>query len=82
MCLSIPAMIVTIEGDYGTVTSGSNYFKVGLHLLDDPKPGQFVLVHAGFAIQTIDQSEAEETLDLIRQMQQLEKGGDIESGES
>jgi hydrogenase expression/formation protein HypC len=65
MCLSIPVRIVSIEGDYATVSFGENIYRAGLQLLEDLKPGDYVLMHAGFAIQKLDQAEAEETLRLI-----------------
>ena len=69
MCLSIPVKIVSIDGEYATVTFGENSYRAGLHLLDEVKPGDYVLLHAGFAIQKIDRAEAEETLRLIDEMQ-------------
>ena len=69
MCLSIPAEIVAIEGDYATVSFGGNSYKAGLQLLDDVQVGDYVLLHAGFAIQKLDRREAEDTLRLIDEMQ-------------
>ncbi len=69
MCLSIPVRIVSIEGEYATVSFGENSYKAGLHLLDDVQAGDYVLLHAGFAIQKIDSEEAEKTLRLIDDMQ-------------
>ena len=41
---------------------------VGLCLIDDPRPGDYVLIHAGFAIQKVDEQEAQETLRLLDEM--------------
>lgn len=68
MCLSIPAKIVTIDGDMAEVSVGGTFFKAGLHMIEDPKPGDYILLHAGFAIQKISEQEAEETLKIIREM--------------
>ncbi len=74
MCLSIPAKIVAIDGDYATVSFGGNSYRAGLQLLDDVQVGDYVLLHAGFAIQKLDQYEAEETLRLIDEMQDPPSG--------
>ena len=68
MCLSIPAKIMTIDGDMADVSVGGTIFKAGLHMIDDPKPGDYILLHAGFAIQKISEQEAEETLSLLREI--------------
>ena len=54
-----------------TVSVGGNRFSAGLHMLDNVKPGDYVLLHAGFAIQKISDQEARETLDLLREMGEL-----------
>ncbi len=68
MCLSIPAKIVDIDGEYATVSFGGNSYRAGLQLLGNLEVGDYVLLHAGFAIQKLDQGEAEETLRLIDEM--------------
>jgi len=65
MCLSIPAKIEQIEGNEAIVNLSGNRLKIALDLLDDVHVGDFVLVHAGYAIQKVDEKEAEETLQLI-----------------
>jgi len=69
MCLSIPAKLIAIDGDHATVSFGGNSYRAGLQLLDDVQVGDYVLLHAGFAIQKLDRREAEETLRLIDEMQ-------------
>jgi hydrogenase expression/formation protein HypC len=71
MCLSIPAKVLEIQGDTATVSVGGNQFTAGLQMLDDVEPGDYVLLHAGFAIQKISDQEARETLDLLREMGEL-----------
>lgn len=68
MCLSIPARIISIEGDMADVSVGGSIFKAGLQMVDDVHIGDYILLHAGFAIQKISEKEAAETLKLIREM--------------
>ncbi len=68
MCLSIPARIVSINGKMAEVTAGGSTFKAGLHMIEDAKPGDYILLHAGFAIQKISEGEAAETLRIIEEM--------------
>ena len=68
MCLSIPGKIIKINGDVAEVTVGGTIVNVGLQMIDNIKEGDFVLVHAGFALQKIDEKEALETLKLFREM--------------
>ncbi|HCI55569.1 MAG TPA: HypC/HybG/HupF family hydrogenase formation chaperone [Bacteroidales bacterium] len=68
MCLSLPAKVIEIKGDMADVSVGGTIFKAGLQLVDDVKPGDYVLLHAGFAIQKIDEKEAQETLQLLEEI--------------
>lgn len=68
MCLSIPAKILSINGDMAEVATGGTIFKAGLHLMENPQVGEYILLHAGFAIQRISEKEAKETLDLLREI--------------
>jgi hydrogenase expression/formation protein HypC len=68
MCLSIPARIVTIEGNMAKVSAGGAFFDAGLHMIENPVVGDYILLHAGFAIQKIRAKEAEETLRLLEEM--------------
>ncbi len=65
MCLAIPAKIENIDGTKAEVDIRGLKRKIGLQLMPDAKVGEFVLVHAGFAIQRIDPEEAEETYKLL-----------------
>jgi hydrogenase expression/formation protein HypC len=69
MCLSIPVRIVSIEGKMAEVSAGGTLFKAGLHMLDGIEEGDYVLLHAGFAIQKISKSDAEETIRLLEEME-------------
>jgi hydrogenase expression/formation protein HypC len=67
MCLAIPAKIESIESGRAEVDIRGLKKRIGLALLPDAAVGEFVLVHAGFAIQRIDPAEAEETYRLLEQ---------------
>ena len=68
MCLSVPARIVTIDGNMADVSVGGALFKAGLHMVENAKVGDYILIHAGFAIQKISEKEALETLELLKEM--------------
>ena len=68
MCLAIPAKIIKIENNMGTIDMEGTQREVSLLLQEDAKVGDYVIVHAGFAIQTIDEQEAMESLKVIRQL--------------
>jgi hydrogenase expression/formation protein HypC len=67
MCLAIPSRIVEISEDVGTIDVDGVKMKVSILLLEDPKVGEYVIVHAGFAIHKIDEAEAMETLKILRE---------------
>ena len=68
MCLAVPAQIVSIEGKDVKVKISGNTMRASLDLLDDVKVGDFVLLHAGYAIQKIDEDEARKTLEIFDQL--------------
>ena len=67
MCLAIPAKIEIIEGNRAEVDIRGLKRSIGLHMMPDARVGEFVLIHAGFAIQRIDPKEAEDTYRLLEQ---------------
>ena len=67
MCLAIPSRIVKINDGLGTIDVDGVIRKVSLLLLEDPQVGDYVIVHAGFAIHKIDEIAALESLTLLRQ---------------
>jgi hydrogenase expression/formation protein HypC len=67
MCLGIPMKLLEKEGEMGWVESGGLRRQVSLALVPDARPGQWVIVHAGFAIETMSDEEATETLDMLRE---------------
>lgn len=71
MCLSIPARVLTVNGDTAEVSVGGAVFNAGLQLVDDVKEGDYILLHAGFAIQKISEREAGETIAIINEINDL-----------
>jgi len=64
MCLAIPAKVVEINGDTATVDFGAGTMREVNVSLVEAKVGEYVIVHAGYAIEVLDQKAAEETLAL------------------
>ncbi|MDH4221579.1 MAG: HypC/HybG/HupF family hydrogenase formation chaperone [Candidatus Bathyarchaeota archaeon] len=64
MCLAIPAKVLEVQGDVAKVDFGQGIVREVNVLLVEARVGEYVLVHAGYAIQVIDQEAAEETLRL------------------
>jgi len=67
MCLAIPSKVVEIDGQNGTVEIDGIRRNVNFMLLENVNIGDYVIIHAGFAIHTLDYSEAQETLHLFHQ---------------
>ena len=80
MCLAIPARIVELKGDNAIADAMGNRWKVKTTLLPEAKVGTLVLVHAGFAIGTIDEKEAQETWELLAQIEAFNQTQDKISG--
>ena len=74
MCLAIPGKILEIEPPYAMVDIGGIGRKVHLGIIADPGVGEYILVHAGFAISKIDREEAEKTLSEIKKLQETFRG--------
>jgi hydrogenase expression/formation protein HypC len=70
MCLAIPLRVIEIEGKMARVESGGTQTRCRIDLL-----GDYVLVHAGLAISRLDQEEAEETLRLLRSLDEPQTEG-------
>ena len=68
MCLGIPMKVIKIDGDEGTVESGGLRKKANFSLMRSVKPGEYVLLHAGFAIEKIKDAEARKTLRALRSL--------------
>ena len=68
MCLAIPAKVITINNNMGTIDMEGTQREVSLLLLEDAKIGDYVIVHAGFAIHKIDEAEAMASLKVLREL--------------
>jgi hydrogenase expression/formation protein HypC len=69
MCLAIPALIMEKHGKWAKADIGGVVREISLELVDQPaEVGEYVLLHAGFAIHKIDREDAEETLRLMREV--------------
>ena len=71
MCLAIPGKIVSLNNGIAEVDLAGTIRKVSLQLVPDAEVGDYVLVHAGFAIQVIDEDEAAETLKLLEAISEI-----------
>ena len=68
MCLAIPALIKSIDGQQAVADIEGVTRDISLQLTPEAKVGDYVLLHTGYAISIIDPAEAEETLKLLREM--------------
>jgi len=68
MCLAVPYKIISIEGNKAKANLFGAEKEIDVRIVDDIDKNDYVLVHAGFAIQKVDEKEANETLDLLREL--------------
>ena len=68
MCLAVPMRVIEINGDEAIVELGGVKKKISLGIMEKISVGDYVVVHAGFAIQKLDEEEAAKTLSLLKQM--------------
>lgn len=68
MCLGIPVKIVEKNQNQGIGEIGGVKREVDLRFIEDVKKGDYVILHAGFAIQKLNEAEAKETLSLLKEM--------------
>jgi hydrogenase expression/formation protein HypC len=73
MCLAVPMRLIKREGDIGVVELGGVKREINLMLLSDAKVDEYLIVHAGFAIQRLDEQEAYKTLEILSQMNDIDK---------
>jgi hydrogenase expression/formation protein HypC len=72
MCLAVPARIVELDGDNAIVDAMGNRWNVKTTLVPDAAVGTLVLIHAGFAISTIEEEQARETWQLIAELDEFQ----------
>jgi len=68
MCLAIPMKVEQIEGPTAVVDAAGTRRRVHIGLVDEVAVGDYLLVHAGYAIERVDEAEARRTLDLLKQL--------------
>ena len=68
MCLAIPAKVLEVNGNLAKVDFGQGVAREVNVMLVDAKVGEYVLVHAGYAIEKLDEKAAQESLDTWRQV--------------
>lgn len=68
MCLAVPMRLCEMEGTRGTAEAGGVRRTVMLDLVPEATIGKYVLVHAGYAIQVLDEAEAHETLEMLERL--------------
>jgi hydrogenase expression/formation protein HypC len=70
MCLAVPGKILDRQDMLAIIEVGGVTRKISVMLLPEAQAGDFVLIHAGFAVQVIDEEEAEKTLALFKELEQ------------
>lgn len=71
MCLAVPVRITSIEGDSAETDLEGVRRRISIALTPEVKVGDYVLVHTGFSISVVDETEARETLKLLQEMANL-----------
>jgi len=75
MCLAIPVLIKSIENDEAEVEIGGITRRISLRLTPEARVGDYALVHTGYALNILNQEEAEETLRLFEEIAEAEERG-------
>jgi len=73
MCLAVPVKVVSIDGNEAEVEIGGVKRRVSIMLTPEAKVGDYVLLHTGYAINVIDEAEAQETLKILEEMASLDE---------
>ena len=73
MCIAIPGRVTEINGDTATVDYNGNQVKVNIGLVE-PEVDQYVLVHAGCAIEVMEKDKAQEIIDIFAMIDEMEQG--------
>ena len=74
MCLAIPGEVLEINGKKATVSIMGAKSEASIELLEDVKPGDYVIVHAGCAIAIVDNKEARDTIELFQELGEMMHG--------
>ena len=81
MCLAVPAKVISLKNMMATVEVDGIRRDISMMLLPEAKEGDYILMHAGFAIQVIDEEEARITTDLLKEVFADERTTNAESSE-
>ena len=73
MCLAVPVQVVSIDGNEAEVEIGGVKRRVSIILTPEARVGDYVLLHTGYAINVIDEAEAQETLKILEEMARLDE---------
>jgi hydrogenase expression/formation protein HypC len=73
MCLAVPVKVVSIEGNEAEVEIGGVRRRVSIMLTPEARVGDYVLLHTGYAINVINEAEAQETLKILEEMASLDE---------
>lgn len=76
MCLAIPMRITSVAGTLATIETGGLTERASLALVPGAQVGDYVLVHAGYALTVLDEQDAEERMRLFAEMDELSAGED------
>jgi hydrogenase expression/formation protein HypC len=71
MCLAVPVKVKSIQGREAEVESGGATYKASIVLTPEVKVGDYVLLHTGYTISIVDKEEAEQTLALFREIEEV-----------
>jgi len=74
MCLAIPAKVISVTGSNAVVSIEDVEYTASLLLIDNVVPGDFIMLHAGFAIEKVDPEFAAETLMLLNELKPFKEG--------
>lgn len=74
MCLGVPARIISVEGEMAKISIGGVEYVASMRLLQDAGVGDYVIIHAGFAIEKVDPEEALETIRLVHEIENRSPG--------
>jgi hydrogenase expression/formation protein HypC len=77
MCIALPCRVVEVNGDHAVVELGGTRRSTLLDLVEDVKPGDYLIVHAGYAINKVDAEEARKTLEMLGDMFGLEGDDEV-----
>jgi len=82
MCLALPMRIIAVDGALATIATAGLEQRASLMLVPAAKVGDYVLVHAGFAISVIEEAEANETLELLREISAFAPDDGVEADDA